>query len=579
MSKIFLKWISFSFGIFLFFFVVSGAEARENVTDWYVKDFNSRITVNEDSSLDITETILADCGSCVGKHGIFRILPEKINIIGKGTIQTPVKLLSIKDQNGIDYGYAQIKNSADKTVTWKIGEANKTIQGENIYVIKYRVKNAIRFYNDNFDEFYWNLTGNFWDLEIDKAHIEVIFPKEIKNDEVTTSLYTGTMGEKENNGAEFYWGNDANLVVDSTEILRIGEGITVAVTFTKGIFIPYVPTFWEVYGKYLFFIIPILVFIICFNIWRKYGDDPEFGKTVIAQYAPPKDMSPTEMGVLMTNGKFKNHFITAEIINLATNKILTIKETENNVLFFKLKEYQFERSNNIEAENKLDKSQKIILDKIFAKGNTIKLSSLKNDFYKVISDIRKEARTSLDNKKLIVKAGLTFKTIFIPLGVVALVMGISIIQEISMFLGGSIIISGIVMIIFGIIMPKRTLEGAEKNWEIKGFKLFMKTVDKDRAKFYEEENIFEKFLPYAILFEITDIWISRIKEIYGEEYFSTHIPAWYIGSNLSSFDINSFNSTLNDLSSNIAASTSAPSGSGGGGSSGGGGGGGGGGGW
>jgi uncharacterized membrane protein len=148
----------------------------------------------------------------------------------------------------------------------------------------------------------------------------------------------------------------------------------------------------------------------------------------------------------------------------------------------------------------------------------------------------------------------------------------------SFLLAGSIFVTGIIVFVFGCLMPKRTPEGAELNWQIKGFKLFMETVDKDRAEFYEKENIFEKCLPYAILFGMTKIWIQKMQEIYGEGYWANHAPIWYVG-NLSSFDTESFVGAMNKLSSDIAASTSSPSGSGGSGFSGGGGGGGGGGGW
>ncbi|MGW8184813.1 MAG: DUF2207 domain-containing protein [Candidatus Moraniibacteriota bacterium] len=554
--------------------------ARENVTDWYIQDFNSEVVVNKDSSLNITETIIADCGTGFDKHGIFRILPEKVTIEGKGNIKTPVELISITDSKGNDYSYTESKNSADETVTWKIGEADKTVQGVNTYVIKYQVKNAIRFYNDNFDELYWNLTGNFWDLEIDRAHIEVKFPQEIMRDEVSVDLYSGLLGRRDNELASFYWGNEANLVVDSNRTLAKREGITVAVTFAKNIFTPYAPTFWEKYGNYIFLIIPLAVFVFCFRLWKKYGDDLNFDRTVIAEYEAPKDISPTEIGLLMTSGKFKNHFITAEIINFAVLGIITIKEIENKILFFTSKDYEFNRIGNKEAESKLVGPQKIILNKLFEKGNVINISSLKNDFYKILKELKDAGNNMLANKNLIVAEGLKFSNVMIILG--SIMTGGSWFWGIEFFgiwLGLSMAAAGAIILFFGFIMPKRTLAGAEMNWQIKGFKLFMETVDKDRAKFYEQENIFEKFLPYAVLFGITDIWIKRIKEIYGEEYFNNYTPAWYVGNSMGSFNADNFSATLSGLSSSIAASTSAPSGSGGSGSSGGGGGGGGGGGW
>ncbi|HBI17539.1 MAG: hypothetical protein UR60_C0004G0011 [Candidatus Moranbacteria bacterium GW2011_GWF2_34_56] len=566
-------------GILGFFVFTNHAFARENVTDWYIKRFDSQIVVNRDSTLTITEKIVADCGNAVGKHGIFRILPYKINIEGKGAVKTPIDLISIKDENGNDYEYMQSKNSTDSTMTWKIGDLEKTVTGENTYVIKYKVENAIRFYDDNFDEFYWNLTGNFWNLEIDSARIEVIFPEEVNRENADIYLYSGYLGEKDNKLATYGWMNNNMLEFHDIQPLLIGQGITTSVTFPKNIFTPYKPNFLETYGKYLFFILPVLVFLICFRVWKKYGNDLPFSKTTIAQYEAPQNMSMIEMGLLMSNGNFKNNFVTAEIINLATKKIITIKEVENKILFFNSKDYEISRLGNKDEENKLSAPQKVILDKLFEAGESVRLSSLKSDFYKILNDLRSKGNDILANEGLIERKGIKYSLIFIPIGFILLFFGVFFVMVVSGWLGVSVAATGLIVAIFGFVMPKRTLKGAELNWQIKGLKLFMETVDKDRAKFYEEENIFEKFLPYAILFGITGIWIKRIKEIYGEEYFVSHAPAWYMGSTLGSFNADSFNSALDDLSNNIAASTSAPSGSGGSGGSGGGGGGGGGGGW
>ena len=100
-------------------------------------------------------------------------------------------------------------------------------------------------------------------------------------------------------------------------------------------------------------------------------------------------------------------------------------------------------------------------------------------------------------------------------------------------------------------------------------------------QFYEKENIFEKYLPYAIAFGLTQKWIQAFRGIYGVEAANAYVPAWYVGSS-GSFDFNSFGSNMNSISSQMGSVlTSSPSGSSGsgGGFSGGGGGGGGGGSW
>lgn len=68
--------IIFSTGFFSNLFVAIGAQ--QNIAHWYIQNFESKIIVNKDSSLNITERITADCGKAMGKHGIFRVLPEQI---------------------------------------------------------------------------------------------------------------------------------------------------------------------------------------------------------------------------------------------------------------------------------------------------------------------------------------------------------------------------------------------------------------------------------------------------------------------------------------------------------------------
>lgn len=551
--------------------------AREFVTDWYIQDFDSIIIVNKNSTLDIVETIVADCGSAIGKHGIYRILPTSIKITDGTAIKTPITLLSITDENGQIYKYQETKNYFDATVTWKIGDPNMTVTGVNVYKIHYTVENVIRFDNAQFDELYWNLNGNFWDLETDKFHAKIIFPNEVAENNSTVEYYTGTLGSKDKSLANFYWSSPNVLEFDSNRTLFVSEGITASIIFPKNIFIPYQFGFFEIYGKYLSLFLPIIAFFVCFFLWCKYGNDPEVDKTIIPEYGVPGNLSPIELGMLMKNGRFDNKLITAEIIYFATRGIINIKEILEKVPLFTTKDFELERKQNQEVEKELSNIQKKILSFVFDDKQKIQLSSLKNSFFMHIKDIKKEAENILREKNLIVPAGLHLGIAFKIVSIVG--FGLTFVSfGQSAVLGANVGIASLIVFLFSFIMPKRTLAGADLNWKIKGFKLFMKTVDKDRAAFYEKENIFEKFLPYAIVFGITKEWTKRIEDIYGKEFYNNYAPAWYAGS-LNSFNADNFASAMDSLSSNISANTSAPSGSRGGGSAGSGGGGGGGGGW
>jgi hypothetical protein len=142
--------------------IAPSALARDTnqITDWYIKDFQSTITVNTDSSLLVEEKIIADCGDLPDKHGIFRVVPLETKT-EKGTVKTPVELISIADFDDRPIKYSETKDNFNHTVAWKIGDADKNVTGENYYKIIYSVKNAVRAGNADFDELYWNLLGNF----------------------------------------------------------------------------------------------------------------------------------------------------------------------------------------------------------------------------------------------------------------------------------------------------------------------------------------------------------------------------------------------------------------------------------
>lgn len=557
------------------------AKARDvsRITDWYIKDFQSEIIVNKDSSLNITETIVADCGNLPDKHGIFRTIPTFYQKSAGERVSTPVKLLSIAGPEGQPIKYSSIKNS--DSVTWKIGDPNKTVTGQNTYVIRYLVQNAIRFNNPGFDEFYWNLNGNYWEIQTDVYKASIIFPSEINNSSAAkeVNIYSGSTGSKTSDLADYVWTNGNTLEVTSARTLLKGEGITASVTLPKGIFTPYKPPLAQKLMVYLIIILPLSAFVVSFYLWSKYGRDPKLGKTEMVQYEPPLNLTPMELGTLYGNGYFRTNYISAAMIDLAVKKIIRIEEIPKKGIFGS-KDFRLILLDRTGLSS-LTKEEQTLINEIFGSEDKIELSDLQNKFYKSIPILKNKVMDALKEKKLFSEAGFTWQ---ILLSVFALIIGVAgfMLLSVSSYLGVGLILSGAIFLFFSFLMRRRTEEGAEALWQTRGFKLYLSKAEKYRQQFYEKENIFEKFLPYAMVFGITGLWISNMKKIYGEEYFNSYHPYWYTGYAFAHFDANSFEKSINSLSSSMVstmASNPSSSGAGGGGFSGGGGGGGGGGGW
>ncbi len=586
------------------------AQARNinEITDWYIDNFESNIAVNKDSSLLITENITADCGNLPDKHGIFRVLPTVIKT-DKGVFKTPVELVSITDFNGKPHNYQTIKDNGRGTVTWKIGDPDITVQGKNYYRIIYKVKNAIRTANPSFDELYWNLSGNFWDIEIDKFSALVVFPSEITKKNTEIYYYTGYYGSKNTELAVYSWTNSNAISLVSTRTIQTGEGITISVTFPKNIVTPYQMTFFEKYAErleYLFFLIPLIIFIFCFTAWEKFGKDPKMKNPIPPEFGIPENITPIQMGMVLHNGVWRNNFVTAAIINLAVKKYIKIEEIiEQNFLGFEFKDYKLTKTENYGNTDRLTKTEKKLIENIFKDGSlvqtitingkepvvkhgrdNIKISDLKNEFAYSIPSIKKSAFDDVVENGWLVKKSSYLSVYFFAAAALCLFIGVwapLILAEIfygySYKLLFSFALSFLIFIFFGIIMPKRTLKGVDLLFKIKGFELYMKQAENYRQQFYEKENIFDKFLPYAMIFGITGLWIKKVQDTYGKDYFTNYHPSWLVGTSMTSFNIDGFTSKLNSITSSISSSTSSSSGSSGGGGSGGGGGGGGGGGW
>ncbi len=561
-------------GLFFLFPVHASAEI--------IKSFNSQITVNVDNSVSVVETIMYDSQG-LEKHGIFRdILPRSSE--GK---KMSITNISVTDQSGQAIPWQKLLSGP--YVQLKIGDPNSTFYGERNYVIRYDATNAVAHLQE-YDEIYWNATGNSWLFPVSQSSATVILPPGAQV--LQSACYVGRSGSTtscvaQQNGSEFVSSRD----------LGTGEGLTVAVGFPKGIVAPPTPeSFIKKYGVILGAImIPLIVGIICFVRWRKYGQDPKNSKTIIAQYDIPDGLTPLEIGMIFRE-KSRNRDISTELIYLATKGYIKIQQIDSTILgLIHNKDYKLTLLKDMDGLPDFD--TKILRGIFTGVGHTIKLSSLRNIFYKSIPPTFKLVRETMLAKqyyKYLPKTG-TSPLGFIPLAQIfffllltASASGIIGNQSLSLhnilIVGGSVICTGMIYALFQYLMPAKTEKGVATKNHILGLKHYLEVAEKDRLNFHnapeKKPEIFEQLLPYAMVLGVDHAWAKEFEGIY------TAPPSWYEGDSNHGFNTLLFTDSLTDFAANASSSLAAsPSGngglggSGGGGSSGGGGGGGGGGSW
>lgn len=533
-----------------------------------IKNFSVDITINKDSSFLVKENILYDFGENY-KHGIYRNIPLN---------DTEIRVMKVTDE--FDNSYPFKVNKESGYVKIKIGDPDKTIKGEHTYNIFYRAEREIRFFQDH-DELYWNVTGNEWDVPIEKSSATVHLPEKVSVDNLKFACFTGSFGSKESD-CSFKLEDNGDIIFESKDSFYPREGLTIVLGWPKGLVKEpglLQKLLWN-FEKFWPLLIPIFIFTFLFKKWWREGRDPRIKKTIIAQYEPPDNLRPAEVNFIIKQG-VQPKDISATLVDLAVRGYIKIKEIKNPGIF-KKDDYELIKLKDFDdSKEDLRKYERELLKDIFDSKETALISSLKNKFYSHLPTIINKVYPGIADFKYFVSDPKKITGKWLLIGIVILFFFVplsSVLKNYLLLI--SFLISGLLFLTFAPFMPKRTEKGAEAYWHILGFKEYINTAEKYRAEFQEKENIFEKYLPYAIIFGLVDKWAKAFEGIYQVP------PSWYEGDFGSHFTTLAFVSSLNrNLSSVNSAFVSRPggggsgSGFGGGGFSGGGGGGGGGGSW
>ena len=318
------------------------------------------------------------------------------------------------------------------------------------------------------------------------------------------------------------------------------------------------------------------VFWTIFNYLRK-GRDKGKKKSIYPKFKPPNGVSPVLMGSIKDE---KVHLtdITATIINGAVRGYIKIEElSKKKFKLIKLENFKSKTATlrKETAYEGLDKSEVKILNEIFDDRDIVTTDDLKNKFYKKLKGIKDVVYEQMVQKDYFIKRPDKVRQKRRGVGVLLFITGI-----ISIFVGipfsiytlaPSLIIGAIVTMIFAQFMPAKTELGTDIYQRAKGFRMFLHTAERYKVKKQLTPDLFEKYLPYAMVFGVEKQWAKNFKDIYITP------PDWYEGGSWRTFNtiylMNSLSSMNQSTSKVLASSPNSSSGSGwsGGGWSGGGG--------
>lgn len=301
----------------------AGAAARERILS-----FDSEVWIHRDGSLSVRETIEVESAGIEIRRGIYRDFPTIYNSRGTHVV-VPFDIEEITRDGRKEPYHTQ---SQDNGVRVYIGDKNTFVRpGRHTYTLTYRTDRQLGNFG-SYDELYWNVTGNAWAFDIERARAIVHLPEGARM--LDHAGYTGRAGER---GQDFTFDplNDGIVRFATTRTLRPGEGLTIAVAWPAG-FVERPSTT----KKMNYFVrdngVPIaggigltLLLFYYLYVWLKVGRDPEKG-VIVPQYEPPSGITPAGARYIMEFA-FDDKAFTAAVVNMAVKGYLTIKEDPDKV--------------------------------------------------------------------------------------------------------------------------------------------------------------------------------------------------------------------------------------------------------
>jgi hypothetical protein len=631
-------------------FLAAPAHADERIND-----YKSDITVARTGTLTVTETIAVTSEGERIVHGIYRDFPTTYKDKEGIERKTRFDVMQVT-LDGHDEPYDVESIDAGKRV--KIGDKDEEIApGQHVFTLTYQTDRQIGFYKD-YDELYWNVTGNFWIFPIDHAEAIVHLPPgaQIKQQ----AYYTGAAGSHDSN-ARLKQQTGNSIDIETTQPLGENEGLTVAIGFSKGAVLP--PTDAELRADFIrdnagagVAVLGVLILLIYYVVtWYEFGRDPTHG-TIIPLFAPPKDFSPAAVRFVW-HMKYERKAFAASLVDMAVKGYLTIKQDDTT--------YNLIRTGRSETDANLSHGEAAMAKELFAAGNAIELKQANHDYVSgAISALRASLKAEYERDYFVtnlhwfvggvailiitaiaaallsdipdvtgsllvpfavavifisifghrvydawsnVASGVggwfsnIFQAVFMTAFTVLLISGsgigvFALMDQISAVLLIALAIGGVASYVFYHLLKAPTLLGAKILDQIEGFRLYLKTAEKDRLEALNPPQVtpavFEKFLPYAIALDCENTWSKKF-EVEAAAAAATggtvphtggyyYAPLWYSGGSYNNLGTGFATALGTSLAASAASAAVAPgssSGSGGGGFSGGGGGGGGGGGW
>ena len=606
-----------------------------------IESFHSDIRVEANGDLVVTEQIRVKAEGRVIRRGIYRDFPTRYRDARGYDVVVDFEVLDVRRDGRPEPYHVENRGNGKRVY---IGDRNRYLEpAYHDYQLRYRTTRQLGFFTD-FDELYWNVTGTGWVFPIESASARVTLPAAA--DELRLTGYTGPEGSTRqqlthrrigDRGAYF----ETTAPLGPREGLTLVAAFPKGIVNEPGA-AERRAWFWRDNRASILALGGALILLVYYLlIWFRVGRDPAAG-VIVPRYQPPDGYSPASMRFVQNMGYDKRCF-TAATVNLAVKGALEIVDEDGD---FELRraaappreplaagESQVLEGLFVADSKNLSvvQSNHDILRRAIGKHRKSLKADYEKRYFKTNSWllapglvatvlVAGAAFLSLGSERAMAETGFVSFFALMPLlmlqaaarglktgglrGMIQMFSNLAafgffaaffllvdfpfeqFVQNVPWPMVGGILAMVVLNYLFYQWLKAPTLAGRRLLDQVEGFRHYLEVAEKDEIALKDaptfNEDIYERYLPYAIALDLENAWTDKLHRAIGSGLVdpSYRAPRWYHsphrvgGRDFGRALSGAFNSAI--ASASVAPGSSSGSS---GGSSGGGGGGGGGGGW
>lgn len=539
--------------------IAAAPSAHADSEDWAITRYDVQAQAQPDGTLDVQLDFDFDFGDDEG-HGPYLTFITRQEIEGD---PDHYRLLEYSDITATSPSGApaEVRQEDEGTaLAIYIGDEDVEVDGVQQYQVSYTVTGIPTpgAGADGSDEIYWNVIGSGWEVPLQEVTVSLAGPADV----LEVACYTGRVGS--DRSCEQHAATDA-VATFGQQRLDEGQGMSIVVAYPPGTFDGAAPILVDrvTWGSFMGWTGPagIVAGLVALLggagvVWRARtrGRDraylgltpglfptaagarrvgPARRRPVAVQFTPPDGVRPGAAGTLLDEVA-NIHDVHATIIDLAVRGYLTIVEKDG--ADKDTKAWDLHRATDADHADwtGLAPFEETVLRALFPGSATVvDMKAAGPELAASMSQAQAELYDRVVERKWFAASPQLVRRRWAGWGALVLVAGVALTVALGLTIGAGavglgVVLLGIVVLCSAVAAPARTAAGTAVLAQTLGFKKYLETAEAEQLRFEETEDIFSRYLPYAIAFGVAEHWTN----VFAEAAAAGHpvaTPTWYVG--------------------------------------------------